>query len=693
MSNLDVHSDEDVHSSDVVTNIVVGQQEHRKLKGFNWFTVGLLILSGVGTASIILRELNYGVMLSEDSPTYISAARSLLEGDGFITLYRTPYVTSAPLFPVVIASIGMVGIDVVTAAAYVNAVAFGLTVLIATMWLRNRIESRLLVLWIGCACILSVLMAESAAAAMTDTLFILFVVLSLFALDRFLETHKWSILVLAAVWTALACLTRYIGVTVLPAVWVILLTQRDISFRQKSRYFISYSIIALAPIGLWLLRNYIATGSVAGTLSDEKLSLMKDEELSLTSWSLLTGLDRAGTIFLKWAYSDTVFEYLNGLSERVLDISILQNPTTFALLIKAAILSIVVICAGYVIVWLTGKRYLYSWKPVAPSGSFILFYTLGLSIMLPATGIEFSDRYLAPIHVPILAIFTLILHEFLRSISSQWLAKASLTLLCLWLIFQTSATYNNIRVWIDEGNSYSYTSKHQADSEVMDYINSNPLIGHIYSNDSDRIYLLTDSTYSVSYDGLPDRVDDSWHGRQRWNKGDSEDAYVVMFYDRMYLWGYEVGDLVELPGMEVVAILEDGAILKRAGGAGNGSEGTFIDMMLEDSNLVTRSNFDLYINEGKNRLTYIKNECSSEDMSTLFFLHIDPTNQADLPEHRRQYTFDNHDFNYSEYGFKISKRCVILRNLPDYDITAIRTGQWVEGQGHLWEVEVYFVSR
>lgn len=652
--------------------------------------VSLLVLSVMGTASIILRELNYGVMLSGDSPTYISAARSLLEGDGFATLYGNPYVTPAPLFPVVIASLGMVGMDVVTAAAYVNAIAFGLTVLTATVWLRNRIESHLLVLWIGCACILSVLMAESAAAAMTDTLFIFFVVLSLFALDRFLETRKWSTLVLAAVWTALACSTRYIGVTILLAAWVILLTQRDMSFRQKSRYLTGHSIIALVPIGLWLLRNNIAVGSVAGTISDEKLSLMKDEELSLTSWSLLTGLDRAGTIFLKWAYSDTIFEYLNGLSKGVLDISILQNPTTFALLIKAAILSVTVICVGCVTVWLLGKRYLYNWKTMAISGSFVLSYTLGLSIMLPITGIELSDRFLAPIHVPILVIFTLILHEFLRSISSQWLAKVSLTLLCLWLIFQTSATYNNIRVWIDEGNSYSYASKHQADSEVMNYINSNPLIGHIYSNDSDRIYLLTNSTYSVSYAGLPDQVDAIWHRRQRWTKGDSADAYVVMFYDRMYLWGYEVGDLVELPGMEVVAILEDGTILKRARGADSGSEGTFIDMMLEDSKLVIRSDFDLYINEGKNRLIYIKNECDSEDMSTLFFLHVDPTDQADLPKHRRQYTFDNHDFNYSEYGFKISEQCVILRNLPEYDMTAIRTGQWVEGQGHLWEVEVHF---
>lgn len=680
----DAQSVEGSHPLDIASKIGSRQKEYRKSGKFNLFVIGLWVLSGVGTASIILREVNYGVMLTEDSPVYISVARNLLEGEGFRILYGDPYVTSPPLFPLVIAAVGMVGIDVVTAAAYVNAVAFGLTVLTTTMWLRSRIESRLLVLWGGCACVLSVLMAESAAAAMTDTLFILFVVLSLVAIDRFSETREWSTLVLAAVWTALACWTRYIGVAVLVAAWLVLLTLREMSFKQKSRYIAIYSVISIAPVGLWLLRNYLAIGSVAGTISDEHFSLAR--------WSLLTSLDRAGTIFVKWAYSDVGFEYLDELSRKIWDISIEQNPTNVAILIKVSILSIVIICSGYGILRLL-RGSLNDRKTTAISSAFILFYALGLAIMLPITDIELSDRFLAPIHVPVIVIFILILNEFLRSISWQWLAKVVVGFLCLWLIFQTWATYNDIQVWIDEGNSYSYTSKERATSEAIDYINYSPLVGHIYSNDSDRIYLLTDPTYSASYNGIPDRVDAIWHRRQQWTKGDSADAYIVVFYDRMHLWGYEVGDLAELPGMEVVAIFEDGAILKRASSTDSGSEGTFIDTMLENFRLAARSDFDVYINENENQLIYIRDRCDSEEMSTLFFLHIDPTDQANLPEHRRQHTFDNLDFDYSEHGFEIGERCIVVRNLPDYDMTAIRTGQWIEGQGHLWEVEVYFGSR
>lgn len=688
MSNpSDVQSAEGPYPPDIVPQIGDGQKEHRKPKKFDWFTVGLWVLSGVGTASIILREINYGVTLTEDSPMFISVARNLVEGEGFIDLYRSVHDSTPPLFPLVIAALGMVGMDVVMAAAYVNAVAFGLTVLTVTMWLRSRIESRLLVLWGGCACVLSVLMAESAAAAMSDTLFILFVVLALVALDGFLETREWSTLVMAAIWTALACSTRYIGGVILVAAWLILLIPREMSFRQRSRYLAVYSIISIGPIGLWILRNYLVIGSAVGAVNEQLFAL-----LAPVRWSLLTGLDRAGTVFIKWAYSDVVFEYLDELSRENLGISILQNPTILAILMKVSILSVVVICAGYGIVRLLGMGSLHSQKMTAVSGVFILIYMLGLAVILPIVDVELSDRFLAPVHVPIIVIFALILNEFLRSISSRWLAKATFSLLCLWLIFQASATYNNIQAWIDEGNSYSYTSKYQADSEVMNYINSNPLIGHIYSNDSDRIYLLTDSTRSVSYTGLPGQVDTILHHRQWWTKGDSADAYIVMFYDRMYLWNYEVGDLAELPGMDVVAILEDGAILKRARVTDSGSERTFIDTLLElleDSRFVAHSDFDLYIDENENRLIYIRDKCDSEEISALFFLHIDPTDRADLPDHRRQYTFDNLDFDYSEYGFEVSGRCIVLRNLPDYDIAEIRTGQWVEGQGHLWEVEVY----
>ena len=71
-------------------------------------------------------------------------------------------------------------------------------------------------------------------------------------------------------------------------------------------------------------------------------------------------------------------------------------------------------------------------------------------------------------------------------------------------------------------------------------------------------------------------------------------------------------------------------------------------------------------------------------MQAPFFLHISPVDEKDLPEHRRQYGFDNLDFQHP--GFQLDdKTCAVGRPLPAYAIRSIRTGQFVPGEGRLWE--------
>ena len=98
--------------------------------------------------------------------------------------------------------------------------------------------------------------------------------------------------------------------------------------------------------------------------------------------------------------------------------------------------------------------------------------------------------------------------------------------------------------------------------------------------------------------------------------------------------------------------------------------------------------YDVYIHD--NRLTYIKNPCSQADADTSFYLHVVPVNLDDLPEDRKRYGFDNLDF---RDGWKMGDSCRVMRELPEYDISVIKTGQFVqEGTGfrHTWEAEHRF---
>ena len=100
---------------------------------------------------------------------------------------------------------------------------------------------------------------------------------------------------------------------------------------------------------------------------------------------------------------------------------------------------------------------------------------------------------------------------------------------------------------------------------------------------------------------------------------------------------------------------------------------------------VAQSDFDVYLSDGG--LAYLKEPCAAGDADARFFLHIIPVNPADLPPVWREYGFENLDFQFTDYGAYVGDRCVAERELPDYAIERIRTGQFVSGERQLWSDE------
>jgi len=115
------------------------------------------------------------------------------------------------------------------------------------------------------------------------------------------------------------------------------------------------------------------------------------------------------------------------------------------------------------------------------------------------------------------------------------------------------------------------------------------------------------------------------------------------------------------------------------------------DALTSDGRLAVSSFFDIYDvaaadSGGRRALVYVKEPCAEKDARAQFFLHLIPADEADLPEDRRQYGFDNLDFSFAASGGRTGERCVAARLLPDYPVAAVRTGQFTE-QGRVWEEE------
>ena len=112
-----------------------------------------------------------------------------------------------------------------------------------------------------------------------------------------------------------------------------------------------------------------------------------------------------------------------------------------------------------------------------------------------------------------------------------------------------------------------------------------------------------------------------------------------------------------------------------------------LDRAEEIGSPVIRSNFDVYLDGDK--LIYVRNQCSREDVRTRFFLHVTPVNVSDLPDDRRQYEFDNLDFDYHEFStVRRGEACGAVRQLPDYEFTRVITGQFTS-LGRVWTGEFH----
>ena len=99
---------------------------------------------------------------------------------------------------------------------------------------------------------------------------------------------------------------------------------------------------------------------------------------------------------------------------------------------------------------------------------------------------------------------------------------------------------------------------------------------------------------------------------------------------------------------------------------------------------LARSVFDLHLLDGD--LVYVKEPCDEADVKPRFFLHVFPERASDLPERRKEYGFDNLDFDFYPNGAMIEGGCLARIGLPEYEIGRARTGQLANGKA-IWTAD------
>ena len=690
------------------------------------FTMLLAALSALGVASVMTREITYGVALHWDSIQYIAGARNLLAGEGYSDMSGSPVTGWPPLYSLLLATASLGTWDPLDVAGPVNAAVFGLTIFVVGRYLRQRLASRFLVVWACLAVTLSVPLVDIASWAMSEPLFILLTTLALVRIDRFLNDGKTSSLVWAAVFSALAWLTRNMGVVLPVLVGLLLLFQPGTPLMRRAGRIAVFSLIAALPMALWVVQSHLLTGY---TFDRYALVLVDDP---WTDYDLSIQLRQVSDILWKhWLYLD---------QDMALWPSFGSLPAASALLLVVALLSAPVgwIFAGVAherhITLLTGAHYVFGGFAV------VYFVLLITALMLEYSFHGVQARFLAPLYIPLLMAAVVALDRLLVPVHDRRregmagggegsppvaasgvrgrveiqrpLAAVLKMVLSLWALGQVVPSVDQI-IRANSGDLYiGYSEPRWANSETLRWLRENPIGPVVYSTESAVVYL--HNGRPGSYRELPVRCPDELHfadwdclsgsgtGQEQWRRwlADVPDGtYVIWFYD-WYDHGYRVydysaADMRMSLDFEPVAEMADGAIFKidRSYAHRPGSPLSVYESIVSGGfgEPVLRSTFDIHL-EGAT-LTYLKEPCVAEDVAAEFFLHVVPRNEADLSAVSRRYqsNFNNLDFTFSRKGAIWDGKCLGVVTLPDYEIARIRTGQFIRdvgGSKELWEAKI-----
>ena len=167
--------------------------------------------------------------------------------------------------------------------------------------------------------------------------------------------------------------------------------------------------------------------------------------------------------------------------------------------------------------------------------------------------------------------------------------------------------------------------------------------------------------------------------------------------------GWNIRDVTQIQDGSIALLLDEGQVLVLTPYLGFCAEGfrkdhiytvgdctprgknSLFEMTLLSGPPIIRSGWDVYVHGRE--IIYYKNPCTTGDTSLPFFLHVFPEKENNLPDHREQYGFDNLDFLFESKGLRAKEMCVVARNLPDYDISMIRTGQSYNDGERRWTGE------
>lgn len=208
----------------------------------------------------------YGIGMVNDSVGYIGGARNILVGHGYSRLtgnYTTVPITNyPPFYSIVLAGVGLLGIDAIQAAWGLSLALFSLTMILMVWMARYITRNDWMALFAGCVFIISAPFLHSYAFAMSEPLYLVLTLLALRLGAVAVERNRWYWFALSGFLAGLSFITRYVGLALFGTVILGLLIFKS-NWKTKLTSSAIYLVSGLLPVLAWLIRNWMVTKNAA----------------------------------------------------------------------------------------------------------------------------------------------------------------------------------------------------------------------------------------------------------------------------------------------------------------------------------------------------------------------------------------------------------------------------------------------
>ncbi len=185
----------------------------------HWFLFLILILIGLAGSNALLHSTPYGLGLINDSASYVDGANNIMKGLGYVRTSGTdgfkPITNYPPVFSIFLVPLSLFGFDIFQSGRFLITFLFGIDIILAGL-LIYRISHSFLFSLIGALLLAySDSFLEVYAYLLSEPLFITFMLLAFYLLSIYFEVRRRRWLFFTGLVLGIACLTRYVGISVI----------------------------------------------------------------------------------------------------------------------------------------------------------------------------------------------------------------------------------------------------------------------------------------------------------------------------------------------------------------------------------------------------------------------------------------------------------------------------------------------